>query len=169
MAFSPRKLLLLCLLFLLSQAGMGQGFAPGGGLTFGTESNTMGFNARAYFFVNEKLCFGPELNWYLPHVNKTTAGTEYDGVWEINLNGHYLFRLGASDFYLYPLGGINYTSVWSRDKNKSLTNEPYFGLNAGGGLNYCWNNLIPYLEYDFLWGKRGNHTFVLGTFWMFGK
>lgn len=154
--------------FVFSSQIEAQGFAPGASLAFGTETNSLGFNGRTYFFVNNKLCFGPEFTWFLPKVTETSSGKELDGVWEINLNAHYLFEIGSS-FSVYPLGGFNYSTTWNKDDTGLKTSESAFGLNAGGGVHYHWEKLMPYFEYDFLWGERGNHSFILGTFWHFGK
>ncbi len=141
---------------------------PGGGIIYGDDIQEAGVNLRAYTFVNERICFGPEFTLFNKH--KTTIGGEEAeiGLWEINFNTHYIFEVGEG-LGLYPLTGLNFSREVERVEGHNDVAESVLGFNLGFGAHYEKNKLLFYVEYDRLISDLGQNSFTVGLLFVLGK
>ncbi|MDY5320754.1 MAG: outer membrane beta-barrel protein [Prevotella sp.] len=122
----------------------------GAHVLYGTDVKNIGLGAKYQYNVTDAIRLEAVGDYYL----------KKDGfsMFDINLNGHYLFPV-SDKVTLYPLVGINYTS-WKQDDvfglgdngsddyyeyesadNPSMSGSS-IGLNIGGGVQYKLTNHI---------------------------
>jgi len=143
-------LLLFGLIFAYNSSAQAQDFKVGAGLAFGSGvgysgdlDNDLGLRVDGYYGITPEIRIGGDFTFYLPKsVEQTTfGGTTIETtstVWELNLNGHYIFY-DEDNLSIYGLGGINITglSTESEGGGSSQSNSnSEAGLNLGGGLDY---------------------------------
>lgn len=133
--------------------GAGLAFGSGVGFSgFGSDYyNDLGVRVDGYYAVTPEIRVGGDFTFYFPKSEEysesgggfTATGTAKQTVWELNLNGNYIF-LDEDDIILYALGGINITGISSSieiesnfgsDDDSRSTSE--VGLNLGGGIEYA--------------------------------
>ena len=134
---------------------------PGIGPTLATSTSLTGVNARAYYGINERFCFGPELSIF-PYQD---ISNEYETLlWEANLNAHYVFEL-AHHLGTYPLGGLNYTfeNERSRVHSDEIERQRAIGVNYGLGLHYNINQLILFTEFKGVIGELNDEFLTIGV------
>ena len=155
------------LLFTISSLSA-QKFALGGGVPFNVSTEAVGLNLRAYYNLNEKICFGPELSYFFPTTEiheDEEIGTK---VIEFNFNAHYIFEL-THKIGIYPVIGLNYTIEKEEIKylNEERTEDEYhrtFGMNIGGGFHIPLSKFTPFAEYEYVLGDLKEHIITLGVF-----
>lgn len=87
--------------------------------------------------------------------------SDYFSMFDVNVNGHYLFSL-SNKVIAYPLVGINFTS-WREDSDDIVLKDSSIGLNLGGGIQYQLTNKIRIgaeLKYQTI---SGYNTTVIGA------
>ncbi len=154
------RLFILLLSFSIYVSGQ-EGWMPGVGPTLATSTSLKGVNARAYYGVNERFCFGPELSVF-PYQE---ISDEYEtSLWEANFNAHYLFEL-AHRLGTYPLGGLNYTSENERSiiHSDEIEKQRGFGINYGLGLHYNINRVLLFTEFKGVVGELSDEFFTIGV------
>lgn len=158
-------ILLFCLLF---NSQVRSQIIAGGGILYGEDIEEAGINLRAYTFIGDRICFGPELTLFNKH--KTTIGGESAeiGLWEVNFNGHYIFEIGEG-LGVYPLTGINFSREIERVEGHADVKEAVIGINAGFGAHYEKNKALFYVEYDRLISDLGQNSFTIGVLFHLGK
>lgn len=140
----------------------------GGGPLYGDDIEEIGINLRAYTFIGDKICFGPEFTAFRNH-NTMINGEDVElGLWEVNFNGHYIFEV-AEGLGLYPVGGLNYSREVERVEGHSDVIEDAFGVNLGFGVHYEHKKIILYTEYDRLFSNLRQNSFTVGILFHLGK
>ena len=141
---------------------------------YGTDAGNIGFGVKYQNSITDAIRLEAVGDYYL----KTDGFSMFD----VNVNGHYLFPL-SDKFTVYPLVGINYTS-WKQESlidyefgeelNEWLgenANEKYdvdikdssIGLNIGGGIQYKLSDKVRIgaeLKYQTI---SGASTAVIGA------
>ena len=130
------------------------GFGP----TLELSENLIGVNGRAYYGVNEQLCFGAEASFY-PF--KEIEEEEELSILDLNLNVHYIFEL-SHKIGVYPLSGINYTIETERFFEERESEEGV-GLNYGAGLHYRVGDVFFFGEFKGIIGKLNDEFITIGA------
>lgn len=127
----------------------------GGGFAYGSEIDEPGINLRAGALVTPVVHLGGDFNYFFPGDD----GAADIDVYDINLN--LSFRLNADILYIYPLVGLNYTSVKNRLFGIESTNtEVGANLGAGAGINF--GPLSPFVEYKYVASEYDQSVFTVG-------
>lgn len=126
-------------------------FSMGGAGTYSINFKLPGLNARGYYNVNHRICFGPEFS-YLQHGNKQLM--------EINFVVHYIFELPWLG--VYPVVGGNYSFEKSSHANESAP-----GLLMGAGIHRNLNRWIIFSEYTHIEGQLRDNFLTLGLLYTF--
>jgi len=158
-----KKIISIIILFVGILQVNAQGLVTGIGVTYGSEINYGGFNLREYYFVNHRICLGPEVSYFPKH---NLHGHEAS-LLELNITGHYIFEL-TETIGFYPLTGLNY-SIEETTIHEHSTIEKAFGINLGAGFHYKINNILPFVEYKYITENLAQHVYSIGTLIMFGK
>lgn len=181
--------LILALFFALPQQGVSQdsglpeegtfkiggGLAFGSGVGFGNLDNDLGIRADGYYSITPEIRAGGDFTFYFPKSESQSGfGGNYDysiNVWELNLNGHYIF-MENDGLLLYGLAGINITGMsWEQDyenQSNQSNSSSETGLNLGGGVEYPLDFADLFGEIK-IGGLGGNaDQFVLGAGLRFG-
>lgn len=116
----------------------------GGGLAYGSEIDEAGFNLRAGALLTPNVHLGADFNYFFPG---------NDGISDIDvygLNANLSFRLNVGEvLYLYPLVGVNYTSIRGRVGDLEST-QSEVGANVGGGAGINLGPISPFAEYKYV-------------------
>jgi len=131
------------------------------GSTLELEDGLWGVNGRAYYGLNERFCFGPEVS-YFPY---QSIDSEYEkSILDLNFNAHYIFEVGEK-IGLYPLTGLNYTIEEERliDDNNENEEEEEFGLNYGVGIHYNIEKVFVFAEFKGIIGSLGDEFLTVGA------
>jgi hypothetical protein len=135
--------------------------------TWSFNLETPGINARAYFFLNKYICFGPEFTYFF---EKTTIGENDDititNAFTFDFNSHYVFevmehhRLG-----IYPILGLNYTNEKETEHGETHLDEA-FGLNLGAGFETPLSEKIHlFSEFIHTFSTIQDNVLFLGVNW----
>ena len=144
--------------------------AVGAHVLYGTDAQNIGFGAKYQYNVTDNIRLEAVGDYYL----KTDGFSMFD----VNVNGHYLFTL-SDKVTVYPLVGINYTS-WKQENiiefdNEEIEDYPYdmdvsnelkdssIGFNIGGGIQYKLSDRIRIgaeLKYQTV---SGANTAIIGA------
>ena len=122
----------------------------GVGPTLVTNSSLAGGNARVYYGINPRFCFGPEISIF-PYQSIADQFEER------------LFEL-AHRFEFYPLAGVNYTIETERstiDLEEEEHTAP--GINYGLGLHYSFGRVLIFSEFKSVIGELSDAFFTLGS------
>lgn len=136
----------------------------GAHVLYGTDAGNIGFGVKYQNSITDAIRLEAVGDYYL----KTDGFSMFD----VNVNGHYLFPL-SDKFTVYPLVGINYTS-WKQENAVSF-GEKYkddnidikdtsIGLNIGGGIQYKLTDKIRIgaeLKYQTISGAMS--TVIIGA------
>jgi len=152
----------ICTMILAFNTALAQeNFVVGVGSSLELDENIFGANLRAYYGVNEQLCFGPEVS-YFPYQE---IDEEYQlSIVDLNVNAHYIFEINHK-LGIYPLSGINYTIEKERlieDKDRSIQIEE-LGLNYGLGLHYNFGSFYLFGEFKGIIGQLNDHFITIGA------
>lgn len=146
---------------------LGVGLVFGSGVGFGgfdgsSLDNDLGIRVDGYYAITEVIRAGGDFTYYFPK----SDGPVSTNVWELNLNGHYIF-MEEDELILYGLAGINITGLSVDYDDNEFFGGSYsdseFGLNLGGGVEYDLDFADLFAE-----AKIGNlggnaNQFVLGV------
>ena len=167
MSFLRNYFVLLLLLYCTCFYSYAQeGFMIGVGPTLVANNSLAGGNARMYYGINPRFCFGPEISIF-PY--QSIADQFEERLFEANLNAHYLFEL-AHRFEFYPLTGVNYTIETGRsivDLEEEEHRAP--GINYGLGLHYSFGRVLIFSEFKSVIGELSDAFFTLGAVIMLSK
>ena len=106
----------------------------GVGAPYSNEINSLGFNLRMYYNLDEHICFGPEYSYF--------KNEEYEIV-DFDLIGHYIFETKIVG--IYPFTGVNYT-VETDLIDEEI--EEFFGAIFGIGIHRNFKGLTIFAEYS---------------------
>jgi len=110
---------------------IGAGLSFGSGVGFGGLDNDLGIRVDAYHAFTDEIRGGGDFTFYLP---KSEGGVDIT-VWELNLNGNYVFY-NEAELIGYALAGINITGLNLSGDNGFDSSDTEIGLNLGAGLEY---------------------------------
>lgn len=152
---------LLFLMFTSAWLFSQEGWMPGIGPTTAPAPSLIGMNARVYYGVNERFCFGPEFSIF-PY--QETSNDYETALWEANFNAHYVFEL-AHRFGTYPLAGLNYTNEDERliANSNDVESHNAFGVNYGLGFHYNINRVLLFTEFKGVIGQLSDEFFTVGA------
>ncbi len=149
-----KKLFLIACMVLMSTATFAQAgkMAVGGNLSVGIYDNY------------HPIGFGPKLQWeFIDNVRGDVSldlFTKKDGggIWDINLNFHYLFNV-ARDINLYPLAGLTIVSTTGGGDTESM-----IGFNLGGGAEYYITKVLKLnAEIKYQYAKKKKNGVDVGV------
>lgn len=136
----------------------------GAHVLYGTDASNIGLGVKYQNNITDAIRLEAVGDYYL----KTDGFSMFD----VNVNGHYLFPL-SDKVTVYPLVGINYTS-WKQESAISYGEEhsdynidikdTSIGLNIGGGIQYKLTDKIRIgaeLKYQTISAARS--TVVIGA------
>ncbi|MFT6337258.1 MAG: hypothetical protein ACI86M_002527 [Saprospiraceae bacterium] len=157
MKIQLKNMLLLCFLvcFILndSDAQIQGTFDLTAAWSFNLE--TPGINARSYFFLNDKICLGPEFTYFFDKTEVHGNEEITTSAFVIDLNGHYVFEIIEHSLGVYPVMGLNFTrekeSIQVLEETEEHTSKA-FGFNLGIGAE------VPLSKRINLFGEF-THTF----------
>ncbi len=168
-----RNYLITALLVASTVAGLsGQHISVGGGVAYNATLSSLGINLRTYYNVGEKICFGPEIAFFLPITESEQGISEKIFLWEANLNIHYIFEL-SHRVGIYPVIGLNYSHERKRLQNQPSHNmseiEEAVGGNLGGGAHLAGRYFVTFLEYEYVTHRFKDNVLTAGIFFTLGK
>jgi len=142
----------------------------GGGITYGTEQKTIGFNLRGQYNIWENVDIVGGLTFYLPHKEKqtlifTTVNSKTT-MWSFDVDGHYNFDL-IDKLKAYPIAGLNISGV-SVEVNSNKVSDTEVGLNIGAGATYeITNKLAGLFEIKYTIGNYDQAVIGIGVLYGF--
>ncbi len=163
------KILTLLMIFSCSMLHA-QRYSLGIGGIYGDDIENVGLHFRSYYNLNEKICFGPEFSYFFTTSESIGSEEIERSLYEINLNGHYIFELSES-WGIYPLVGLNLSvedETITRNGEQEKEAVEVFGLNLGGGIHKSFNRTIVFAEYDHLLSDLSQSSWVVGLLFHIG-
>ena len=144
--------------------------SAGGGISYGTEAKTIGFNLRGQYNINENIDIVGGLTFFLPEKTSQTvffATVESKStMWTFDVDGHYNFSINDK-FSFYPLGGLNISGV-SVKVNDTKASDTEVGLNLGIGATYkITEQLVGFAETKYTVGNVDQAVIVIGVLYSF--
>ena len=142
----------------------------GGGITYGTEQKTIGFNLRGQYNIWENVDIVGGLTFYLPHKEKqtlifTTVNSKTT-MWSFDVDGHYNFDL-IDKLKAYPIAGLNISGV-SVEVNSNKVSDTEVGLNIGAGATYeITDKLAGLFEIKYTIGNYDQAVIGIGVLYGF--
>ena len=121
-------------------------FTIGVGATYSFKLEAVGVNARAYYNIGEKWCFGPEFSYV-----KNNEATLYD----MSVIGHYIFETPLVG--IYPVVGGNYSIEEGEHETINA-----FGVVFGGGVHRNFNKVTVFAEYTHIQSELQDDFVSLG-------
>lgn len=107
----------------------------GVGLVYGSEMETLGITADAYYGITNNFRVGGGLSYFFPN-----SEPGYDtNLFSIDLNGHYFFY-SEDEVSIYGLTGLNIAFLsynYEGTAGPDDTSNSEVGLNIGGGVEYA--------------------------------
>lgn len=166
-----KKLLLIILALIFININSFSQISVGGGLAFGTEAKTIGFNLKCQYSITESIDLVGGLTFFLPKTetqNIPFAGTikTKSTLLSFDIDGHYHFAIN-DQIKVYPLSGLNITNV-SVSVNNTKTGDTKVGLNVGAGGTYKINeSLNAFAETKYIIGNYDQLVITLGILYQF--
>lgn len=151
-----KYLFLLLVMFMTAGVAKAQNFSQQGvqgigvNLSYGDEVDNIGLGVKYQYGILDQLRFEGSGDWFF----KKNGLRMYD----LNANLHYLFPM-ATDFRLYPLGGLSYTN-W---KFADFDSKGKIALNLGGGGELDINEVMSVnaeVKYQII---EDHNQFVVGV------
>lgn len=165
-----KKILLMAIIAVAFAFNSYSQISAGGGLVYGTEQKTIGFNLRGQYNVWENVDVVGGLTFYLPHKEKqtlifTTVETK-TSMWSFDVDGHYNFEL-MDKLKVYPIAGLNISGV-TIEVNGSKASDTEVGFNIGAGATYEITEKIAGLfETKYTIGNYDQAVITLGVLYRF--
>ncbi|MDX1651826.1 MAG: hypothetical protein R3277_05005 [Brumimicrobium sp.] len=141
----------------------------GGGLAYGTEIESLGFNIRGGYLLAEKLNFNGGFTYFIPreeNMFKSELWTaDFDAAFWLDLSDNIIF---------YPMAGLNITNytiqpLYDQGIEGIISDgdtETRVGLNLGGGLGYRLGNTVPFVEGKYIVSDFDQAVFNVGVLFM---
>ncbi len=165
-----KKLTLLAIITIAFAFNSFAQIRAGGGLVYGTEQKTIGFNLRGQYSITDDIDVVGGLTFYLPNKEKQTilfATIESKTtMWAFDVDGHYNFSL-IDKLKAYPIAGLNIAGV-SVEVNGTKASDTEVGLNIGAGANYeISDQLAGFFETKYTIGNFDQAVISLGVLYSF--
>lgn len=156
---------LLAVVFLLfSGQFVSAQISAGGGLSFGSEIETVGLNLRGGYVIENQFNVGMDFNFFAPK----KSGPAKVGWVGVNVNAAYWFQ-ATDELTLYPLVGLNISSIRATANYLGATSsnrQTEIGLNLGGGVMYKIDNIAPFIEGKYVVSEFDQAVFSLGVLFL---
>ena len=138
----------------------------GGGITYGSEQKTIGFNLRGQYNVWENVDVAGGFTFYLPYNEKQSVlfitVDSKTTMWSFDVDGHYNFDL-MDKLTAYPLAGLNISGV-SIEVNGSKAKDTEVGFNIGAGAAYeITDKLAGFFELKYTLGNYDQAVIGIGV------
>ena len=166
-----KKLTLIVLALIVTNINSFSQISAGGGLSFGTEAKTIGFNLRGQYSITESIDLVGGLTFFLPKTETQTipfVGTikTKSTLFSFDVDGHYNFSINDK-ICIFPLSGLNITNA-SVSVNNTKTGDTKVGLNVGAGGAYkISESLNAFVETKYIIGKYDQLVIALGILYQF--
>ncbi|HAF30926.1 MAG TPA: hypothetical protein DCG75_17955 [Bacteroidales bacterium] len=165
-----KKLTLLAIITIAFAFNSFAQISAGGGLVYGTEQKTIGFNLRGQYNVWENVDVVGGVTFYLPNKDKQTliftTVESKTNMWSFDVDGHYNFEL-MDNLKVYPLAGLNISGV-SIEVNGAKASDTEVGFNIGAGATYEITDKIAGLfETKYTIGNFDQAVITLGALYRF--
>ena len=112
--------------------------AAGINLNYGSGIENIGLGAKFQYTIINHLRAEVGFNYFFKK--------NYESMWDANLNAHYLINVYQDRLYLYPIVGLNFSSLsfdekgflkeYGIDPNVKHEDINRFGMNLGAGAEY---------------------------------
>jgi opacity protein-like surface antigen len=166
-----KKLTLLAIVTIAFTFNSFAQISAGGGISYGTEIETIGFNLRGQYSITESIDVVGGFTFFIP--NKTSQSIPFFGtietkstLWTFDIDGHYNFSINDK-FGFYPLGGLNISGA-SVDIDGTKASDTEVGLNIGAGATYNINDkLAAFTEIKYTIGNMDQAVIGIGVLYAF--
>ncbi len=105
-------------------------FSLGAQLSYGSETERVGFGVKALYGLTDHLRLEGSFNHFFK--------SDYVTLWDANVNLHYQLPLSSS-FQVYPLAGLTYMRASATIANNTVS-DGKLGVNLGVGGQYELND-----------------------------
>jgi len=126
-----------------SQSRVGR-IDAGGGLVYGSELMNIGLNITGHYYFKERIRIAPNFSFFFPDISENSTHRFTNHLWELNIDGHYVYPISQDQFHIYGLAGFNMTGIHEKKEFKAEPQQQYnssyselrFGGNLGVGFQY---------------------------------
>jgi hypothetical protein len=126
-----------------------------------------GINLSAFYFLNNKLSTGIEINRFFPVLRLKQSSTYRISAWDYDWNIHFNNNIGKY-WTIYPLTGISYTFEKEQNQqNAELVRSGRFYFNAGAGILLNTKRVRPHMEYFLATHRKTEHYLLVGISYEF--
>lgn len=126
-----------------------------------------GINLSVFYFLNNKLSTGLELNRFFPVLRLKQTGSYRISSWDYDWNVHYNNSIGKY-WTIYPLTGISYTFEKEQNQlNAELHTSGRFYYNVGAGVLFNTKRVRPHMEYVLATNRKTEHYLLVGISYEF--
>ena len=108
------------------------------GLYDGEGAPNFGIGAKFQYNVTDPIRLDGSFTFYFPKKYDFLGGSITNSMWNIDLNGHWLFPL-SDQLNLYPLAGLAIAGIKVKGKGdggSASISDTFVGINLGGGVDY---------------------------------
>ncbi len=166
-----KKLTLLAIVTIALTFNSFAQISAGGGISYGTEAETIGFNLRGQYNITESIDVVGGFTFFLP--KKTSQAIPFFGtietkssLWTFDIDGHYNFNINDK-FGFYPLAGLNISGA-SVDVDGTKAKDTEVGFNIGAGATYEINDkLAAFTEVKYTIGNFDQVVIGIGVLYGF--
>jgi hypothetical protein len=122
-----------------------------------------GANLSCFYYFNERLTAGIELNRFFPVKKRTKHGITELSALDVELNLHYLFAL-YQGLKLYPVAGFGHsTEALKTAATGHAEHISSWSAKCGAGILWEFGNWSPHIEYNFAWGGERQQFLLAGV------
>ncbi len=126
-----------------------------------------GINFSAFYFLNNKLSTGLEINRFFPALRLKHNGSYRISAWDYDWNIHFNNSIGKY-WTIYPLTGISYTFEKEQNQqNAELVRTGRLFFNAGAGILLNTKKVRPHMEYFLATNRKTEHYLLVGISYEF--
>lgn len=130
-------------------------------------TNHHGINFSAFYFLNNKLSTGFEINRFFPVQRFKQSSSYRISAWDYDWNIHFHNNIGKY-WTIYPLTGISYTFEKEQNQqNAELIHSGRFYFNAGAGILLNTKKVRPHMEYFLATNRKTEHYLLVGISYEF--
>lgn len=121
------------------------------GLPYSFHAKAPGINARLYYNMGHRFCFGPEFSYFK---------TEEVEILDVDFIAHYIFETPITG--VYPLLGLNYTMEASHGHEEAAP-----GVVFGAGLHRNFGSFTAFGEYARVQSNLADDFITAGIMYTF--
>ncbi|OFX83974.1 MAG: hypothetical protein A2W99_03530 [Bacteroidetes bacterium GWF2_33_16] len=166
-----KKIILLAIVTIVLTFNSFAQISAGGGISYGTEIETIGINLRGQYSITETIDIVGGFTFFFP--KKSSQEIPFWGtietkssLWTFDIDGHYNFTINDK-FGFYPLAGLNISGA-SVDIDGNKTSDTEAGLNIGAGATYSINDkLAAFTEIKYTIGNMDQAVIGIGVLYRF--